>query len=94
MTKLCLAPHIRIVVLFFPLGSNSFGVDLSVLSMCNHSIVDYGTFGLWAALMAGGRIILPRGYSTEKSPDMMWWERAAMSNVEYVDIELLNVSLS
>ena len=29
---------------------------------CNHTILDYGTFGLWAALLAGGRIIVPAGY--------------------------------
>ena len=29
---------------------------------CNHTILDYGTFGLWAALFAGGRIIVPAGY--------------------------------
>ena len=39
----------------------SYGVDLAVLSMCNHTVLDYGTYGLWAALFAGGRIILPSG---------------------------------
>ena len=34
--------------------------------MCNHSVVDYGTFGLWAALLAGGRIILPSGVTITK----------------------------
>ena len=29
------------------------------MSLCNHTVVDYGTFGLWAALLAEGRIILP-----------------------------------
>ena len=28
--------------------------DLSVLSHCNHSIIDYGTFGFWSAYLAGG----------------------------------------
>lgn len=28
--------------------------DLVLLSLCNHSIVDYGTYGLWAAVYAGG----------------------------------------
>ena len=43
------------------LGAMSYGVDLAVLSMCNHTVLDYGTFGLWAALLAGGRIVLPTG---------------------------------
>ena len=74
-------------------GSISYGVDLAVLASCNHSIVDYGTFGLWAGLLAGGRhvlqllwllycvlcrIVLPLGYSTMKSPDMMWWEQVTL----------------
>nr|CAD7601160.1 unnamed protein product [Timema genevievae] len=29
-------------------------VDLVMLSSCNHSIVDYGTYGLWAALLVNG----------------------------------------
>ena len=28
--------------------------DLVLLSLCNHSIIDYGTYGLWAAVYAGG----------------------------------------
>lgn len=35
-------------------GLSHPGYDLALLSFCNHSIIDYGTFGLWAALMAGG----------------------------------------
>ena len=43
---------------------------------CNHSIMDYGTFGMWAGLLAGGKIVLPLGYSAAavRSPDMVWWE--------------------
>ena len=60
-------------------GSISYGTDLAILSICNHTILDYGTFGLWAGLLAGGRhvllqllwllycvscrIVLPLGYS-------------------------------
>nr|CAD7405265.1 unnamed protein product [Timema poppensis] len=29
-------------------------VDLVMLSSCNHSIIAYGTYGLWSALMANG----------------------------------------
>lgn len=31
--------------------------DLVLLSSCNHSIYDYGTFGLWAALYTEGEVI-------------------------------------
>jgi len=35
-------------------------VDLSLLSLCSHSILDYGTFGMWGAIMAGGQTVVPR----------------------------------
>ena len=70
----------------FSLGSLSYGLDLAILSMCNHSVVDYGTFGLWAALLAGGRIILPTGYSKTPTPDDLWWKTANMENVEFINI--------
>jgi hypothetical protein len=36
------------------------GIDFSMLTMANHSIMTYGTFGMWGALFAGGLITLPR----------------------------------
>merc|ERR1712192_274412 len=72
-------------------GSISYGVDLAVLSSCNHTVLDYGTFGLWASLLAGGRIVLPSGYSNVNSPDMVWWEKANLPNVEYIDVSELNI---
>ena len=68
-------------------------MDLAVLASCNHSIVDYGTFGLWAGLLAGGQIFLPQGYAAMKSPDTMWWEKADLENVEYVDVAQLNITV-
>ena len=53
--------------------------------------MDYGTFGLWAGLLAGGKIVLPAGYSAMRSPDMMWWERADLPNVEYIHVDDLNL---
>lgn len=32
--------------------------DLTLLAHCNHSIINYGTFGVTAALFAGGETIL------------------------------------
>ena len=40
------------------LRGNSPEQDLSVMAQCNHSIFDYGTFGEWGALMAGGETLL------------------------------------
>ena len=74
-----------------PSGPTSLGVDLAVLSLANHTIMDYGTFGLWAGLLAGGTIIAPTGYTrgTELSPDMVWWEAANMSEVTLIHVDRL-----
>ncbi|KAJ8679586.1 hypothetical protein QAD02_015373 [Eretmocerus hayati] len=34
------------------------GKDIAVLSACNHSIIDYGTYGSFGALLAGGETIV------------------------------------
>ena len=68
------------------------GVDLAVLSLAQHTIMDYGTFGLWAGLLAGGTIIAPTGYTKAgaESPDMVWWRAANMTNVELIDINRMS----
>merc|ERR1712080_149206 len=67
-------------------GAISYGVDLAVLSLCNHTVMDYGSFGAWAGLLAGGRIILPTGYSVRARPDMLWWSTAKLENAEFIDV--------
>ena len=32
-------------------------LDMAILSLCNHSIMTYGTFGWWSAWLAGGDVI-------------------------------------
>ncbi|KAJ9596394.1 hypothetical protein L9F63_012557 [Diploptera punctata] len=39
-------------------GVTSPGQDLAVMASCNHSIIDYGTFGVWGAILANGETIL------------------------------------
>ena len=34
------------------------GVDLATLALCNHTIITYGTFGLWGSLLSGGATIV------------------------------------
>ena len=34
--------------------TNSPVQDMAIMSICNHSIIDYGTFGMWGALLSGG----------------------------------------
>lgn len=42
---------------FFTSGRNSPELDLVILSLCNHTIIDYGTYGVWAAVYAGGETV-------------------------------------
>lgn len=49
--------------------SHSRSLDLAILASCNHSIIDYGTFGLWGAILAGGETIyynLTNYYATSR----------------------------
>lgn len=34
------------------------GFDLAVLCACNHSVIDYGTYGSFAAILVGGETIV------------------------------------
>ena len=34
--------------------TNSPGQDLAIMAACNHSIIDYGTYGVWGAILSGG----------------------------------------
>ncbi|CAF0949416.1 unnamed protein product [Adineta steineri] len=43
-------------------GAYSVGDDLVILSLCQHSIVTGGTFGWWAAYLAGGEVIHDKIY--------------------------------
>ena len=38
--------------------ADDIGDDLALLAACNHTILSYGTFGQWAALLAGGRTVI------------------------------------
>ena len=37
------------------------GFDLCVLATCQHTVITYGTFGLWGALLAGGEVLAAKG---------------------------------
>ncbi|KAJ9595053.1 hypothetical protein L9F63_013650 [Diploptera punctata] len=53
--------------------------DLSLLASCNHSILDYGTFGTWGALLAGGETVLynlNNGLEQKLADMMPNWRRA------------------
>ena len=37
--------------------------DFTVLSHCDHAVVDYGTFSFWTAYLTGGHVFLPQYYT-------------------------------
>ncbi|XP_066149727.1 galactoside 2-alpha-L-fucosyltransferase SEC1-like [Euwallacea fornicatus] len=38
-------------------SNNTPAQDLAIMSSCNHSIFDYGTFGEWGSILAGGETV-------------------------------------
>jgi len=57
------------------------GADLALLAACNHSIVSYGTFGLWGALLSGGVTIM----STQAVEIRDLVEQADLNNFVFVN---------
>lgn len=47
-------------------ASPEIGNDMALLGQVNHSIITYGTFGMWGALLAGGQTLLPKGFDAMK----------------------------
>ena len=41
-------------VSFVVLKTKSPELVLAIMAACNHSIIDYGTYGVWGAIMSGG----------------------------------------
>lgn len=51
-------------------------LDMAILSSCHHSIITYGTFGLWSAILAGGEVILADGFSENKYTAISNWPKS------------------
>ena len=47
-------------------AADDIGDDLALLAACNHTILSYGTFGQWAAFLAGGRVVISDTASVTK----------------------------
>ncbi|KAF0312649.1 Galactoside 2-alpha-L-fucosyltransferase 1 [Amphibalanus amphitrite] len=58
--------------------------DLALLAACNHTIFDYGTYGFFAAFLAGGDMILADGVS-EKESEMVTELREGKINATFID---------
>jgi len=43
-------------------AGEDIGEDLALLASCNHTIMSYGTFGMWGSLLAGGQVVAPSSF--------------------------------
>ena len=64
---------------------SSIGNDLATLSLSDHSILSYGTFGIWGALLRkkDGEVVLPKLQNNSFSPDIIkreWQEQGLKEN--------------
>ena len=41
------------------------GFDLCVLASSDHTIITYGSFGMWGAILSGGDVIAAKGTNNE-----------------------------
>lgn len=48
-------------------GGNSLGVDLAILANCQHSVITSGSYGWWAAWLAGGDTVYFSNYPRRNS---------------------------
>ena len=68
MDFLLLTQVVMVVVMDFLVLTKVFIVvviDFLVLTQANHTIYDYGSFGFWVAVLAGGTTMLADGYRFE-----------------------------
>ena len=65
------------------------GIDLAMLSLADHSILSYGTFGIWGALLAkGGEVVVPKLLLNETfSQDIIQrqWQKDALNEEASMD---------
>ena len=43
-------------------SGDSAGLDMAVLTLCNHLVLSRGTFGLWSSILSGASRILPKHF--------------------------------
>ena len=48
---------------------------MAIMSMCNHTILSYGTFSFWSGFLAGGKRIIPAMILNQ-------WKKPLMSELD------------
>ncbi|XP_042199128.1 galactoside alpha-(1,2)-fucosyltransferase 2-like [Callorhinchus milii] len=66
--------------------SSSPARDFSLLAHCNHTIMTIGTFGIWAAYLAGGETIYLSNYTLPDSPFLKVFKYEAAFLPEWIGI--------
>ncbi|XP_044112886.1 galactoside alpha-(1,2)-fucosyltransferase 2 [Neovison vison] len=61
--------------------------DFALLTQCNHTIMTIGTFGIWAAYLAGGETIYLANYTLPDSPFLKLFKPEAAFLPEWIGIE-------
>ncbi len=67
-------------------NKNSALFDFALLASCNHSIYDYGSFGFWTSVLAGGKTILAKGWSNITHPLLRAIEKYPPPNWRLFDL--------
>ena len=63
------------------------GVDLAILSLCDHVIVTSGTYGWWGAWLAGGRTVFYNRFPRKQS-----WLASIMVKDDYYPLHWIGMS--
>lgn len=62
------------------------GRDFALLTQCNHTVMTIGTFGIWAAYLAGGDTVYLANYTLPDSPFLKLFKPEAAFLPEWVGI--------
>ncbi|XP_060111924.1 galactoside alpha-(1,2)-fucosyltransferase 2 [Heteronotia binoei] len=65
---------------------SSPGRDFALIAHCNHTIMTIGTFGIWAAYLAGGETIYLANYTLPDSPFLNVFKPSATFLPEWIGI--------
>ncbi|KAF6288081.1 fucosyltransferase 2 [Rhinolophus ferrumequinum] len=67
-------------------NENSPAKDFALLMQCNHTVMTIGTFGIWAAYLAGGETIYLANYTLPDSPFLKVFKPEATFLPEWIGI--------
>lgn len=67
------------------LGFDMKYLDMCIMSKCNHSIFDYGTFGFWGAYLANGHTVLAHNMGTSLNNAVENIKNAQLPNWQFIE---------